>query len=423
MLDTILDFFYEFFHSTFGKVVLGGVAVVILFLGLQKLSIVGQQNKCRGLDGVYMDGTCTIEDDANEYAKNIIIVTGNTANTPKPQIPVGQGSEGAYDYIKKSIMKNKKINIKIISAATDKSSKTVEMGTSNLSGVDNLIEVVDDTVKNINEEIGKAPKSDGAVYFESIVKAARAAASYKNPDESVVMVFGSGLSDGGTINFAGDKLLSRNASDVILALDQADQLEGNYLSGVRIKWYGIGQTMSPQEELSSSDVEKVRDIYRMAFEELGAEIEYCDDPIESEIIQDNKHTVKPTPTPEVNTGPHEFGDAELSFSADNAQITDENKAEKALAGVIDYAKANPGKRIVVIGYMAAGTCNSANPNKPELSSSRASIMKQFLVSKGVNNTIEVRDGGVLDSEKSECNNGVWKHELADYRRKVVIEFK
>lgn len=421
MIDNISDFFYEFFHNTIGKVILGGVAVVLIFLALRGLSITSQEDKCKGLGGIYIDGTCTIEDDGNEYAKNIIIVAGNTANTPKPQISVEPGSEEVYDYIKKSIVKNKKINIKMISAATDKSSKTIEMGISQMSGVDNLIEVIEGTINNINQEIGKAPKSNGAVYYESIVKAARAAASYKNPDKSVVIVFGSGLSDGGVINFVDDKLLFKNASDVIRALDQADQLGGNYLNDVRIKWYGIGQTMSPQKELSPSDGEKLKTIYREAFEKLGADIEYYDYVITSESIQDNKYTVKPTPTPEISSGPVEFGDAELSFSADNAQITDEDKAGKSLAGVIEDAKSNPSKTIVITGYMAAGTCNSTSPNRPELSSSRANAVKQFLISKGVSNTIEVRDGGVFDSGKSECSGGVWKRELADYRRKVVID--
>lgn len=421
MLDTIQDVLYEFFHSTIAKIAIVILAVPLVFFGFRKISVLSEIMACEKLGGTYKDGICTVRDDVEEYAKNVIIVTGNTANSPKPQISKENDSE-IYDYIKNSILKYGSINLKTISAATDKSSKTIKVE-GEVNSVSKQEEKINNTIDSINETIGKAPKSDGATYFEAIVKAGRAASSYKNSDESIVLVFGSGLSDGGVLNFAEGNLLSKKSTDIITAMNNAEQLEGEYLDGVNIKWIGIGQTMRPQEELSPGDIDKLQSIYSMALSKLGANVEFFDEIIESDTIENNKYTVKTTPIKEVELESDDFDEKTLSFVEKGVQFLNQKQASDVLSKVIEKAKANPTKKLIITGYMAAGSCSSSRPNDPGLSGGRAETVKKYLVDNGVTNRIEVVDGGVFDPEVSECVNGKWKADRAAYRRRVVIDYK
>ena len=90
--------------------------------------------------------------------------------------------------------------------------------------------------------------------------------------------------------------------------------------------------------------------------------------------------------------------------------------------IFETAKESPSQKIVVTGYMAAGNCTGQADTS--LAEDRAKAVKRFLIENGVTNDIEAVNGGVFEPEKSECDgNGVWQPSLADYRRKVRIEFK
>ena len=71
--------------------------------------------------------------------------------------------------------------------------------------------------------------------------------------------------------------------------------------------------------------------------------------------------------------------------------------------------------------MASGNCRSESDTSQ--AGARANTVKEFLIKNGVKNHIESVNGGVFEPEKSECDsNGRWQSNLADYKRKVVIEF-
>ena len=426
--DTIQDALYELSQSTVAKVVLIGLLAASLLAGFMNISSLSEAQACVNLDEdhidyEFVDDTCEVVH--GDIAKNIFLVVGNTANSPKPSL--GNDSEMS-SLIQRSIVKYNSIDIEIISAATDKSTETISSKKNKSQSISEYKEISKDTINKIKNAIAKAPKANGATYFEAIVKAGRAAASANKKDngDSKIIIIGSGLSDGGVLDFAENGLLYRTATDIVSSLNKINQLDGKYLDGVTLEWYGIGQTMEPQDSLSPADIQNLQQIYGKVFQELGAEIDFYDNVLPSETIEGNTHTVKTTPIKKVIPEPEPIPHDELSFKANSTTIQNINQAKQSLEehGIIKNATANPNLKIVVTGYMAAGTCDPKNPNNYHLSGERAEAVKNLLLNEySLTNEIVVVDGGVFDSETSECANGHWQSDLADYRRKVVISWK
>lgn len=242
-----------------------------------------------------------------------------------------------------------------------------------------------------------------------------------NDDGATIIVIGSGLSDGGILNFARNNLLEKGAEDVLSAMERAGELV-NDLNGIKIVWSGIGQTTSPQKELSSAEIETLKQIYQKVLTRRGAASVVFDDTMQdSKNIEGNKYTVKPTSVSDKEI--YVFKDSELAFKADHADLVDEQSAKNTLSKVFEDAESDPSKKIIITGYMASGNCGK-EANKPNLAKDRANTVKTFLQNNGVKNEITVVDGGVFEPEKSECDeNHIWRPDLANYKRKVTIEFK
>lgn len=423
-MEIIQGILQWFTQSSIGKFAIFGTAAAAVGAGFVVNNLNGQNAICHEAGfGDYDDknGVCIVK---GNYASNLIIVAGNTANSPKPQF---QKHSKAYDYLKNSIANY--ANIKVVSAASDLSVKNIEIGRNETNDAEGYVKSINNAINEINETISKAPKSNGATYYEAISKAGRDAVSSKEMlsennngknEGSAVIVFGSGLSDGGILNFADYNILPQKGEDIATAMEKAGQLNNN-LSGLKIIWSGLGQTMAPQEKLSDADIENLKDIYDTVFNKRGAKIIHDGTIIPSEIIENNKYTVKPTPVSN-SCLPLELSNEQLSFKADSAELADTMAAKNALAKVINSASTCPDKKIVITGYMAAGNC-TGKPNNPTLPGLRAETVKRFLIDNGISNNIETVNGGVFDPGKSECEGGQWESELADYRRKVIIEFK
>lgn len=406
------------FQSNIAKGIILGLIAAAAGVGFVTMNLNSQNGTCHEAGfGDYDDesGTCKVN---GAYASNLVIVAGNTANTPKPQF---LKDSTTYDYVKNSIASH--ASIKVVSAATDMSTETVEISRNETNDAEGYIESIDKAMADLEQKISQIPKSDGATYYEAISRVGRDAISSKpimanstsNDDGAAVIVIGSGLSDGGALNFADGDLLSKDTNDIVSAMEKTSQLKSN-LAGLRTIWSGIGQTMDPQPILPDHCIDKVKEIYTEIFAERGVNIVFDEKILPSEDIEGNNFTVKPT------MPWYEFGDEELKFDANRASISDRTVAKNALANMMDNAKKNPSRKIIITGYMAAGGCDSQAKNS-SLARQRAETVRDFLKENGVTNDIEALDGGIFDKDKSECVDGEWKPELANYRRKVTIRFK
>ena len=420
------------FDSLFAKCFIG-----LAFLGTVAgafvcLAINDEASTCEKAGyGAYDDATGVCVIDGN-YASNLVIAAGNTANSPKPEF-IADKQSITYNYLKNSVAKG--ATIKIVSAASDLAVDTITIQRDETASAADFVASVEKTINEINQKIGQAPTANGATYLEAISKAGRDCVSANSTrerqsqskdnldDGAAVLVLGSGLSDGGILNFANSTLLQSNPESIISAMEKAGELIYD-LDDIKIIWSGIGETVAPQETLATSDIDNLKSIYKQVLRRRGASEVIFDESLKQHNqIDNNKYTVKTTKISDSGLPPIDV-DSELLFKPDSAELNDKNavKAELAKEQVFEKAKESPSQKIIVTGYMASGNCNGQADIS--LAGERAKAVKRFLIENGVTNDIEAINGGVFESEKSECdNNGVWQPSLADYRRKVRIEFK
>ena len=406
------------FQSNIAKGVLSATAIAALFVGFVIFNLNGETKICADNGfGKYNDslGRCEAIDGAN----NLIIVTGNTSNSPKPAV---DKDSDTYKFIKNSVANH--ANVKVISVAGDMPVTKVDIKENETNDASGFVESINTAISEMSQQFVKKPEGDGATYLEAISKAGRDVVSSKTGNAAIIVI-GSGLSDGGSLNFACDELLSRETYEIVDAMKDARQLNKN-LDGVDIIWYGIGQTVAPQERLSEADVEKLKDIYKTILEAKGATVQFDDTSMGLVSIEENSYKVKPTrpSNPELSLPSTDFSTEELGFKGDDSKITDENTAKDALSEAINYYKTYPHKSLIVTGYMAPNKCLSeVDKVDTTLAGLRAETVKDFLKKNGVTNPITTRNGGIFDREKDACNGGLLTEDLMAYRRKVTIEIQ
>ena len=387
-----------------GIVLLALIILAILIVPSRLESIA----KCEDLGlgggfGTLLSGGCS------KNFNEIILVVGDTKNTPAPELNYTDYIDAALNVDKASVyaisVSNAHRNPKLVADyEEDKNAKSIKA---------RVIEYLSQM---------KA-QNDGADYLAAIQTAAESA---EDKNKTLIYVIGSGLSDRGLLNFADDGLLTRDVVAEEIADQVAERLDDNtLLKGMTIVWDGLGQTVSPQSALDNESSKKLKDVYSGVLRGLGATNSNVR--FKNKLNGDNSvETNSIVKTTETSSQPlffFEFSQEDLFFIEGTSNFQDEQAARERLAEVAVAAAQSPSRIVVVTGYMASGNCDNANPNDPSLAVNRANAVQQLLVINGVQNQMEVVDGGVFDAEKSECDENGWNPELANYRRKVTIQSK
>lgn len=363
---------------------------------------------------------CQIDDEYS-YDK-IAIVTGNTKNTPIPEL-----SKTASKYLTNSIVKNRdKLTIDIYSASSlhNRIRYTYNGIGKDEDTVEKLVEVVDTTRADIEEAIRTEPGANGAEYIETILRSAKALkGNAEKEDKLLMIVYGSGLSDGGLLDFTAGDPLHTNISEIISALNKSKELSEDRLSGITILWTSIGEVANPQSQLTESERQNLEEIYRTVLEEMGAKvlsfdiIDSADESIKTEYI------VKPTGTkgvPCVWCEGKELLNDDLGFEANQWSISNEAVALEKLAPLISELKANSNEIVTITGYAARnGHCGEFGGS--DIPQKRADYVKELLTRNGIAaNRIITKNGG-HGTRANECESGHWDDSLAQLNR--YIEFK
>lgn len=414
----IADIIRDIFDNDLFKYgILTVIVAAVIGAGFITMNLNSEGSICAGAGyGEYDDfkGICKVN---GEHADYMIIVAGNTANSPVPKI---QENTSTYNYFKNTIASG--ANVKIVSAASDLSTQSIKLDIPESNDAKSFIDSIDSTIAKVNEKLESAPTANGATYLEAIQQAGRDAASWISNNDNktaTVLVIGSGLSDGGILNFAKNNLLSKETEDIMDALQEAGALSRS-LTDVDIIWSGIGQVRGPQEMLHEKAETILQEIYRKVLKEKGAKKVTFDETIlETKTIEDNQYTVIPTQVGAIVIG--DFGDETLPFKGGTAEFKDDKNAAKVLEGAVKKAKDNPRQPITITGYMAPDSCNGNSDTS--LAEARANRVKEYLESR-VKNDIEVINGGVYQPDISVCDaNGNRIPEREQEKRRVVIKLE
>ena len=309
----------------------------------------------------------------------IAIVLGNTQNTPSPKI-----SGDISDAIKGTMLQHKgddvlelTDSIKVISAI--KEPEVVDLAASEMKlkeighNNSNAKRSAEINIEAIEKKLSSTPPTDnGANYLEAILKAR------DNVEEgSRIIVIGSGLSDSGDLNFSKSNILTNEESRKDVITKVQEKYGSNYLDNYNVEFYGLGDTVVPQEALSSKHKEVVRNIYNETIRSLGGKVSIDTKTLVGEAIKTD-YVVGTTDTGCGDIGLI-FDDDNLKFVGSQATFTDEAAAKESLMAIktIWDKYSDTIQSIQVDGYIAH------YPGIDNLSQPRADLVKTVLIELGI----------------------------------------
>ena len=403
--------------------IISGISATVLLIAgfLLTLIYTGNQPICEELKlGVGLLD-CKAEE-AYVYDK-IAIVAGNTMNAPAPDL-----SEEAEKYIRNSSYKHK-VKISIYSAASNRAYMPFsDVKINNDDEGEELTKKMDDRVAAIKNTIKKAATATGAQYLDAIINAKKSLTSNKD-EKLLIIVIGSGLSDGGTLNFTQGDLIHKEPGDVINALVDNDRFIPDRLSGIDVYWSGIGAVASPQNTLTEPETSNLIGLYTDALTSMGAEIIEMSEDAASHDPSVGKLYVAPIPT----EGPKcdwcvgkSIGSETIGFEEDKSTLNEE-KALSVLGGLIKEMKDNSGEKVKILGYVSLikHDCSIARSRNVdgELARKRAYAVKNFLEKHGISADRITADKGPGDGKgpEDECAGGRYNSEKAKKNMIITIQ--
>jgi outer membrane protein OmpA-like peptidoglycan-associated protein len=270
-------------------------------------------------------------------------------------------------------------------------------------------------VEKINSKISELkPGENGADYLEAIKKSER----WISGDHSIVYVFGSGLSDNGSLNFAdNNELFEMDPNSISNMLIEKKEISADEMKGATVVWYGAGEvTYPPQVYLKEKMKHQVEDVYTNVLKAMGADIDSDSDSFKSIDSTDSynfEKTVKPVSFlmavdiwGEDDTV--EITEDQITFIYGEAKFKDPEQAINVLTPFADYLKENRDSRISITGYESL---SGEKKPKSELAQERADAVRDKLVEMGVKeDQVDTDNKGTGDSTRDNPKD-----------RKVVIK--
>ncbi len=247
-----------------------------------------------------------------------------------------------------------------------------------------------------------------------------------------MIIFDSGLSTSGFLNFANQNLLDVPVDLII------EQLKGKHaipnLSDIEVTWIGLGQVCGAQDSLTSVYRYKLQEIWSAVLVAGGAESVFFDP---TPIADEENNTELPPCSivpiiadcldlDEVITADNlpeviKFDEnTSVKFVADKADFIDPGKAESSLIPIAEYLSAHPDEQLYIIGMTATIGDESAGKR---LSRQRAEKCKELMLRHGVAEkqidcvglghtpnvlrAIDVNESGKLIEEMAKLNRAVF----------------
>ena len=310
----------------------------------------------------------------------VAFVVGNTENSPAPKITEDKNIKDTLEDVFYSTEAGELPNIVLFSAAANP--KTIEIedkyylgqAANDLASQSNF----KDLLKGIELAANSSPSCSGADYFAAIIEALEYVKSYDNP---LIIIYGSGLSDTGIINFAFDDLITDDGSEeerVIEILSSDKRFSNESYDNVTVHWYGIGQTVGNQPELKEWK-KSVENTYEAIFHYFDIVCKFYSIKVSSSdksVTTEYKVNITLLPIIEENYE-LSLNERYLSFYPDTAILKNQPEVEMLLKGVVEKLNRNKKIKIKLTGYQTV--CGKTKT----LSIQRAETIKNILVNLGV----------------------------------------
>lgn len=399
------------------KLVLGAIAAVLtLIIGLGSVVVMDNNKICSeiGLSGFVFDA-CYGK--SGQSFDKVAIVVGNTANTPEPTI-----RKEIQGYIAASLIKEES-SIEVYSVTPDKKKFFIKNNIDTDGNLEDRVHAVREMLDDISKKIATEPTVSGAQYLETIIRAARNMA-LTGKEKGVVIVIGSGLSDGGILNFADNDLFGNNSEtpmtieELMSNINPEDNpsLPTNLLKNTTVVWSGLGEVALPQVELEPRENERLQEIYKAVFSRngLGA------DKFILKNGADNTESIKTNKTVKVVDVWPTTVDLRINFKESSAAIEDKEEVEEALEGLVKRMMSGKIEKVTIEGYVGLANCNSNADTS--LSQRRAEAVKKLITKRGISgNRVEAIGRG--KGPENECIKGVYNPPVAARNKFVRVTAK
>lgn len=284
----------------------------------------------------------------------------------------------------------------------------------------------DQIMSDLSNLVGKTPEAD---LLSAIHMSADMLHSTESTTEKTMVIYDSGLSTTGILNFAEQNLIDTPAESIVAQLKEIHEIPD--LTDVNILWLGCGEVCGEQQKLSEDYKNKLETIWKEILSEGGAadidfqpsgasgeepdtELPDCSTVpvIETHIVITEKSM------PEITRWD---GESSVRFKGDLAEFVDVATAKEDLRPAAEYLAANPTESVYIFGMTATITGGGSGI---ELAEARANACKDVLKEYGVNDKqITVVGLGQIDNPlrvKDVDKNGNQIEKLAQKNRAVVM---
>lgn len=284
----------------------------------------------------------------------------------------------------------------------------------------------DQIMSDLSNLAGKTPEAD---LLSAIQLSADMLHSTESTTEKTMVIYDSGLSTTGILNFAAQNLIDAPAESIVAQLKEIHEIPD--LTDVNILWLGCGEVCGEQQKLSEDYKNKLETIWKEILSEGGA----SDIDFRSSESSGEEHdtelpdcsTVPVIEKPIVITGnsmPEIIrwdGESSVRFKGDLAEFVDVAAAKEDLRPAAEYLTANPTESVYIFGMTATITGGGSGI---ELAEARANACKDVLKEYGVNDKqMTVVGLGQIDNPlrvDDVDENGNQIEELAQKNRAVVM---
>lgn len=240
-------------------------------------------------------------------------------------------------------------------------------------------------LNRLGEIRAEAPEAD---YLEGLRLAARSLAGLTGYDKKEILMAGTGLSTAGTLDFRNN-LLSAQPEALADLLEQRQELPD--LSGITVTWIHLGETASPQPDLSQAQKAKLRQIWQTIVERSGGSF-VCMDvlsgagkadaslPVSVVELAPQEPIVFAPEEPAMLESPLVLTEEQVCFVGDQATYLHPEEAAEVLAPIADYLRRNESLRVVLAGTTAG---DSTGDYCDRLSLDRANTVRNTLIGMGI----------------------------------------
>lgn len=391
---------------------------ILIYLLFPRLQVTEEQKNLANQNNSQLSEENKINENNLENHDIVAFVVGNTENSPAPELTNNKNIKNTLEKVFYATEAGEVPNIVLFSATASPRTIKIEdkynlgQAANKLASQSNF----NDLLKGIELAANSSPACSGADYFATIIEALEYVKGYNNP---IIIIYGSGLSDTGIINFAFDNLITKNGTEeekVISILSTDKRFANESYSNVTINWYGVGQTVGKQQDLKEWK-KSVENTYKAIFNYFNIYYKFYSIRVtETTKSVSTEYKVNITSLPIIEENYElSLDERYLSFYPDTAILQNEKEVEQLLSGVAEKLNNNKEVQIKLTGYQTV--CAKTKT----LSIERAETIKNILVNLGITPNRITTDGVAGPPDNRVENPRCGSTGIAVEHRTVILE--